>query len=263
MVFPGYQLNPGDLFQVDVERVMTSTGRPRPSQAKKYVAHKKRVKVSQDGEDAVTAEAETVEENIESEEAEPLDEEAIRAAKVNALRQIRERAKDVIKSHKSDMPGNRKKALRALMKEARANMSRGQRASTPVQDTQDIVDRLTRTLAELQVGHGQRKDAEKEQSSTAELEVTLTKRDLALIKQQVKLELENPYDPSKPYLTPWLPRPYMSPFAFIPRYLEVNQKICAAVYLRHPVARKGAAEVPTPFPENISQMAFNWYLRRG
>lgn len=60
----------------------------------------------------------------------------------------------------------------------------------------------------------------------------------------------------------WRPRAYMSAFAFIPRYLEVNQNVCSAVYLRHPVVRPGLAEVPTPFPEGLSQLAFNWYLRR-
>lgn len=72
----------------------------------------------------------------------------------------------------------------------------------------------------------------------------------------------NPMDASKPYKTPWEPRPYMSPFAFIPRYLEVNQNICAAVYLRHPVARQGMAEIPSPFPPEVHELAFNWYLRR-
>jgi len=72
-----------------------------------------------------------------------------------------------------------------------------------------------------------------------------------------------PVDESKPYLTPWRPRPFIGAFAFIPRYLEVNQNICAAVYLRHPVARPGMGEVPTPFPPSIGQLAYNWYLRRG
>jgi hypothetical protein len=60
----------------------------------------------------------------------------------------------------------------------------------------------------------------------------------------------------------WAPKNYMSPFAFIPRYLEVNPRICAAVYLRHPVARQGFGEVPTPFSYATSQLAFGWYLRR-
>jgi hypothetical protein len=59
-----------------------------------------------------------------------------------------------------------------------------------------------------------------------------------------------------------MPRRYMPAFAFIPRYLEVNQNICAAVYLRHPVARPGQSEVPSPFPPHLQQLAYNWYLRR-
>ncbi len=78
---------------------------------------------------------------------------------------------------------------------------------------------------------------------------------MAMIKEEV-------YDPTKPYATPWRPRPYMSAFAFIPRYLEVNHKICSAVYLRHPVAKPGLTEVPTPFPAETQQLAFTWYLRR-
>lgn len=31
----------------------------------------------------------------------------------------------------------------------------------------------------------------------------------------------NQFDASKPYATPWRPRDYLPPFAFIPRYLEV------------------------------------------
>lgn len=85
--------------------------------------------------------------------------------------------------------------------------------------------------------------------------------------EKLRLEAEhtsawNRRNASAPYATPWRPRDYMSAFAFIPRYLEVNQNICAAVYLRHPVARPGLAEVPTPFHVETGQLAFNWYLRR-
>lgn len=61
---------------------------------------------------------------------------------------------------------------------------------------------------------------------------------------------------------PWESKNYMSAFAFIPRYLEVNQNVCSAVYLRHPVARPGLAEVPSPFGEETQTLAFQWYLRR-
>ncbi|KAK6336738.1 mitochondrial 37S ribosomal protein nam9 [Orbilia javanica] len=60
----------------------------------------------------------------------------------------------------------------------------------------------------------------------------------------------------------WKPKRFMNLFAFVPRYLEVNHHICHAVYLRHPVARSGGAEVPNPFGNDIMQLAYNWYLRR-
>ena len=90
----------------------------------------------------------------------------------------------------------------------------------------------------------------------------LTNEEIRQVGQFIMEEWHNPFNPSKPYLTPWEPRDYMSPFVFIPRYLEVNSTICAAVYLRHPVARKGMAEVPTPFNYLTNQLTHNWYLRR-
>jgi hypothetical protein len=107
-------------------------------------------------------------------------------------------------------------------------------------------------------------------SSTSAAEPLISAEDTAKLRsafEQLRLETEhtsawNRRNISAPYATPWRPRDYMSAFAFIPRYLEVNQNICAAVYLRHPVARPGLAEVPTPFHIETGQLAFNWYLRR-
>jgi hypothetical protein len=87
-------------------------------------------------------------------------------------------------------------------------------------------------------------------------------KDAQLLQQALQRARENPVDASKPYATPWRPRDYMSAFAFIPRYLEVNQNVCSAVYLRHPVARPGLAEVPSPISTESAALAFNWYLRR-
>lgn len=91
----------------------------------------------------------------------------------------------------------------------------------------------------------------------------LSREEMRRLSSILQADERNPVDESKPYATPWRPRPYMSAFAFIPKYLEVNQNACAAVYLRHPVARKGSAEVPTPFSYLTSQLAHNWYLQRG
>lgn len=107
------------------------------------------------------------------------------------------------------------------------------------------------------------KDATKESSSPAKPdEGKLSAQDQAALDAALDRIRENPRDSSKPYLTPWRPRDFMSAFAYIPRYLEVNQNVCSAVYLRHPVARPGLAEVPTPFNMETNQLAFNWYLRR-
>jgi hypothetical protein len=90
----------------------------------------------------------------------------------------------------------------------------------------------------------------------------LTWTEIDVLKRALVQMRDNPVDSSKPYATPWRPRDYMNAFAFIPRYLEVNQNICAAVYVRHPVARPGFSEVPTPFSEEVSTGAYHWYLRR-
>jgi hypothetical protein len=91
----------------------------------------------------------------------------------------------------------------------------------------------------------------------------LTREEMRNLASILRYDEKNPVDDTKPYATPWRPRPFMSAFAFIPRYLEVNPKICAAVYLRHPVARKGMAEVPTPFNYLTNQLTHNYYLERG
>lgn len=92
--------------------------------------------------------------------------------------------------------------------------------------------------------------------------VALSKPDASIIREALITARENPIDDSKPYATPWRPREWMSAFAFVPRYLEVHHKICSAVYIRHPVARPGLAEVPTPYGLETNALAFNWYLRR-
>ncbi|QPH12060.1 hypothetical protein C2857_004097 [Epichloe festucae Fl1] len=94
-------------------------------------------------------------------------------------------------------------------------------------------------------------------------ESQLSRDEMRKLARLLQYDEENPIDDTKPYATPWRPRPFMSAFAFIPRYLEVNPNICAAVYLRHPVARKGMAEVPTPFGYLTNQLTHNWYLERG
>lgn len=70
-------------------------------------------------------------------------------------------------------------------------------------------------------------------------------------------------DPSKPYFTPWKPRPFLAPFAILPHHLEISFKTCHAVYLRDPVARPGQSEVITPFGLPVHERSYMYYVRRG
>jgi hypothetical protein len=56
---------------------------------------------------------------------------------------------------------------------------------------------------------------------------------------------------------------YAAPFIFIPAYLEVSFQTCSAVYLRHPTARPGYSEVPTPYDADgeVVRLAWEWYAK--
>ncbi|OBZ77452.1 37S ribosomal protein S4-like protein [Grifola frondosa] len=65
-------------------------------------------------------------------------------------------------------------------------------------------------------------------------------------------------------LTPFYLPPYASPFIFIPAYIEPSFATCSAIYLRHPTARPGYSEIPTPFDADgdIVRLAWEWYGKR-
>lgn len=69
---------------------------------------------------------------------------------------------------------------------------------------------------------------------------------------------------SKPGLTPFHLPDYASPFIFVPAYLEVSFKTCSVVYVRHPTARPGYSEIPTPYDADgeIVRFAWEWYANR-
>ncbi|KAL2142739.1 hypothetical protein VTI28DRAFT_756 [Corynascus sepedonium] len=286
MTYPGYLLNPGDMFQVDIERVMAATGRPKRGDRNQ--------KASTTAEESEPAEAEEVEEGEASEEAtsseaaaEPVDAEAAKEKHLATLNHLKEQARKIMLVKDRFNRAKKKKALRKYLKDLKETMDRSRKLRNQSVAEMDEAEReLTAILSNLalsaeQAPEGKRQQQQKDKES-AELKAglqaatggtvsgstatslgLLTNTQRAVLKWVIRNELENPHDPSKPYATPWRPREFMAPFAFIPRYLEVNQRICAAVYLRHPVARPGLSEVPTPFSPMLSQLAFNWYLRRG
>lgn len=284
MTYPGYMLNPGDMFSVDPERVLYATGAPKPRQQVSGGAKKA---AAAEGEEASEEASEEPQEEASSEETE------VKASKKDAaesestaqdgpvaktpeqtkeiLRRLMLRAKWITEGAKGNLSGRRLKDLRRLRTSIRHTMSNfGARKS--VESTNVTLEELTNTLedvvSKIPEQHLPASEASKSSESDAQTPGTQKEaehspsKDAQLLYKALQRAHENPVDHSKPYRTPWRPRDYMSAFAFIPRYLEVNQNICSAVYLRHPVARPGIAEVPTPVSSEISGLIFNWYLRR-
>ncbi|KAL5333825.1 hypothetical protein BJX70DRAFT_379896 [Aspergillus crustosus] len=312
MRYPGYLLNPGDMFQVDPERVMYATGAPKDKFDRRQarIAQKKADEAKEDeGEAMENAEVET--ENKEP-ELENLDTKS-------TLKTLLSQAKTILTGDKDVLPAKRKQELRGFQKAVRRVMSRTSEHSTILTDNfesqfADILAVLKAKKIEAKKPKGKddkkskdvkeskenaeskATEASKTESASSATESTetqpttsedtptdalseafrqaaedpdadvdtslLTEDEYDVLKRALVQLRDNPIDNSKPYATPWRPRNYMSAFAFIPRYLEVNQNICAAVYLRHPVARPGISEVPTPFGEKTQTGSFHWYLRR-
>lgn len=304
MRYPGYLLNPGDMFQVDPERVMFATGAPK-SKTERRETRLERRKGESKGEDA-EAKAEGAEESAEkgAEEGAAEGEGEKESAEVKVaeakeeeldtretLKRLMTQAKSVMSSDKSDLPAKRKQELRGFQKAVRRVLSRSESSNilTGNLETQfselltllktkpaakPSKDKASRAATETEAADPETEDAQPgeklteafqkaAENRTEEVDTSeLSDDEVDTLKRALVQMRDNPIDSSKPYATPWRPRDYMSAFAFIPRYLEVNQNICAAVYLRHPVARPGFSEVPSPFSEGINTAAFTWYLRR-
>lgn len=62
---------------------------------------------------------------------------------------------------------------------------------------------------------------------------------------------------------------YAAPSIFIPAYLEVNFAACAAVYVRHPTAKVGLSEIPSPWDAQqadlfrLNQVRRHLYSKHG
>ena len=325
MIYPGYLLNPGDMFQVDPERVMFATGMPKPSSSVAEEPVGGETEESGDKAEAAAGEGDEAKSDeekaaLEAEEGE----EAVDAEEEEDPRQVLKnllaQSKSILASPREKLAAKRKQDLRAFQKSVKQTLSKSksttiltdsleaqflelqhqlsisrkgptlpsdQRATPAVPETDSITNSArtgnTEAFDDIDVNDEDqvsmaRQTAERNRKvatsspstpspssspSSDTIDTTgLSDQDLIDLRAALELAQDNPIDPSKPYLTPWQPREYMSAFAFIPRYLEVNQNICAAVYLRHPVARPGLAEVPTPFGEGTTASAFAWYLRR-
>lgn len=301
MIYPGYQLNPGDMFQVDPERVMYATGarkRKKTSPVSDQDLRAEREADEQGSRVAKSREEQELEEQseVEDEESEagaatlesdeelevmgtkPEDEQDAKKAMKNLLA----RAKRILEDSKRKLSGKRLQELRAFTQSLRKTMSKHGSKTESSQADEGSIEDLEVALAEIMTkipedsasteatstqqakasADAINKSANPQMQDPEKTDEYVARKDAELLHAALERARANPVDPTKPYATPWKPREFMSAFAFIPRYLEVNQNICSAVYLRHPVARPGLAEVPTPFHSETMALAFNWYLRR-
>lgn len=291
MRYSGYQLNPGDMFQVDKNLVMWATGvkknaslsrmgrkfrakgaeaaqarlqKLEKARAAKHVKQEAQAAALKNNEDVTEDGVAIVEEEEEEavDEEEDFDEDRARQQQI-ACQIIQQRVKHALndKTVMDNISGKAKRALREMRHQAHAQ-------STAIfkDSAEDITSKLAdweeqlKTLLPSEI-RKQTKEA-KESSIQDARQAKADARALEAEKKRAQSTQENPVDPTRPYNTPWAPKTFMAPFAFIPRYLEVNHLVCAAVYLRHPVARKGLVEVPSPFGVTEMSLTHNWYLRR-
>ncbi|EUC36431.1 hypothetical protein COCCADRAFT_88162 [Bipolaris zeicola 26-R-13] len=262
MVYPSYALNPGDMFQVEPSSVMFATGAPktRSSTARRVTKEKAAARAQEREQSGGQTPKQSNDADIvisQSSREEPTPTELKKQ-----LQDLMEQVDGVLAE---DVKAKDKQKFRALRSSIRKAISLWRSANPETISTLDAqFDFLKTQIAERNAAMSSMSS-----SKDSAAEPLISEEDQARLRsafEKLRLETEhtsawNKRDAQAPYATPWRPRDYMSAFAFIPRYLEVNQNICAAVYLRHPVARPGLAEVPTPFHIETGQLAFNWYLR--
>ena len=259
------------MFQVEPDRVLYALGAPKDKRERR-AGRRMRARSS-----ARKTEAEEVEaEGTRASDASPIDQ-AVPSSIDDAsdltdktpketLQTLLAQAKSLLSNPSTSLTARRKQDLRAFQRSVKRSLSRPDALSTSSLDLQlqEILARMAPAVADS-APKPSAAAAETPQMSTPSLQAeaaSLNPAQMRVLRDALKQARENPIDPSKPYATPWRPREYISPFAFIPTYLEVHQKVCSAVYLRHPVARPGLAEVPTPFQSETLSLAHNWYLRR-
>lgn len=262
MIYPGYRLNPGDMFQVEPDRVLYATGAPK-DKFERRAGRKLRAKYSKlasTSERSDDAEPQTPKSDT------PPKPTSTDSTQKETLQSLLSQAKELLATPSTSLTAKRKQDLRAFQRNVKRTLGRPKTLTATSLDSQlaEIVARMT-TAPKIQPASPSSSMPEVPELSTPELRAeaaTLDSTQLRTLRDALRDARENPVDPSKPYATPWRPREWMSAFAFVPRYLEVHQRVCAAVYLRHPVARPGLAEVPTPYGTEINTLAHNWYLRR-
>lgn len=294
MIYPGYLLNPGDLFQVEPEAVLQCTGTVESRwsfrtetvpPSKKTLANQRRLKRKEarlaaadaaESENASAAEAEeetedlSPEEELTEEEA-TVDESDPGAATKKKLLSLRS---DAINFEKKPPKGKKltakqRQEVRAFLKTLKSSISRAKSIEASAVDELETQWQSMSTKIKGAKGDAPTSSEDAVRADEADPGPSSSPPVGSTGSGQTSMTLPNgepiPTGPDGRQVRTgpdWTPKRYMSAFAFVPRYLEVNQSIFAAVYLRHPVCKPGFAEVPTPFHPETGQLTFNWYLRR-
>lgn len=102
-------------------------------------------------------------------------------------------------------------------------------------------------------------EATAESSSSSEA-LTSSAADTPAPSSPAKKKVRTPLSlPGQPFTLP----DYAAPFIFIPAYLEVSFSTCSGIYVRHPTARPGYSEIPSPFDADGEVMRFGWEFYKG
>lgn len=250
------------MFQVEPDRVLFATGAPKDRDERR-AGRRLRARASSR---SSTDETEPAEPQTPKPPPPPTSTEPSKAPK-ETLKALLAQAKALLSNPTGSLPAKRKQDLRAFQRTVKRTLSRPDALTTSSLDKQleDITARITAPLSTPTPPSSATTSPDAPILSTPALQAkisTLSPDQLRTLRKALQEARENPVDASKPYATPWRPREWMSAFAFVPRYLEVHQKVCSAVYIRHPVARPGLGEVPTPYGLEVNTLAHNWYLRR-
>lgn len=265
MPYPGYALNPGDMFQVEPASVMFATGAPKSRSstarriAKEKAATRAETRAPTHGQQPARGSS------LAAVQAPPARDEPTPTELKKHLQDLMVQVDEVLTEDVTAKDKQKFRALRQSVKKAISLWRSANPETISTLDTQfdflkaQIAERAAASSSSSSHGNGAKDSPEPFISDEDQAKLRTAFEKLRLESEHTSAW--NSRNASAPYATPWRPRDYMSAFAFIPRYLEVNQNICAAVYLRHPVARPGLAEVPTPFHIETGQLAFNWYLR--
>ncbi|KAI8973121.1 hypothetical protein BD414DRAFT_499195 [Trametes punicea] len=141
----------------------------------------------------------------------------------------------------------------------------------PAEDVEEEADEPTATSADEEVLEDAAEDAAEEETS-AEVESAsepseesgAASKESRAGKNSRSSQKSSSYALPGSDLTPFHLPPYASPFIFIPAYLEPSFATCSVIYLRHPTARPGYSEIPTPWDADgeVVRLTWEWYSKR-